>query len=123
MKGKVNLVEIDLLRGGADTTVVPRPLVEALFGPFDYHVCTSRMDHRDKYFVYPWKLETRLPRIKIPLVPGDPSVTVDLQAILDACYDKGKYERRVHYRTQKPRPKLAKEPKQWAEKLLREKGW
>jgi hypothetical protein len=122
LKGKANLVEIDLLRGGVPTTLVPRPLVEAKYGEFDYHVCVHHMDQRDQFFVYPWKLEARLPIINIPLVPGHPVITVDLQPILDACYDNGKYERRVHYRTQKPKPPLKKDQKKWAEKILEAEG-
>jgi Protein of unknown function (DUF4058) len=118
LNGKANLVEIDLLRGGVHTTLIPRALIEAKYGPFDYHVCVHQMDKTDKYFVYPWKLEMHLPLIQIPLVPGDPAVTVALQPIFDACYDDAKYERRVPYRTTKPSPRLAKDQKAWADKIL-----
>jgi hypothetical protein len=122
LSSKVNLVEIDLLRGGTHTTVVPRSLVEAQVGDFDYHVCIHQMDQKRKYFVYPWTLEMRLPVIDIPLIPGDPLVKVDLQAILDECYDTGNYERRVHYRSTKPMPPLSREQKKWAETVLKAKG-
>jgi hypothetical protein len=77
------------------------------------------MDQKDKYFVYPWTMQMRLPIIEIPLVPDDPTVKVDLQPILDECYDKGIYERRVHYRTKKKWPTLTKDQKAWAEKHLK----
>jgi len=120
--GRVNLVEIDLLRGGVHTTLVQRPLIEEKFGPFDYHVCVHRMDQKDKNYVYPWLLEMPLPSIQIPLVPGDPMIKVDLQPLLDACYDQGLYERRVHYRTSKPKPPLTKTQQKWADKTLKSKG-
>jgi Protein of unknown function (DUF4058) len=121
LNSKANLVEIDLLRGGVPTTLVPRSLVEVRHGPFDYHVCIHRMDQKGKYYVHPWDLKSRLPVIQIPLVPGDPMITVDLQPILDETYDKGNYARRVHYQTEKPRPRLTREQKEWAEKILKSK--
>jgi hypothetical protein len=43
--------------------------------------------------LYPIRLEDRLPPIAIPLLPGDPSVTLDLQSVCDRCYDAGPYAR------------------------------
>ena len=42
----------------------------------------------------------------VPLLPGDPSVTVDLQALLDRCYDAGPYRRRIRYADLTPQPPL-----------------
>ncbi len=33
----------------------------------------------------------------IPLLPGDPEVTLDLQAVFDQAYDAGPYTRQVEY--------------------------
>ena len=40
-------------------------------------------------------MRLRLPPLAIPLLPGDPDVTVDLQAVFDRAYDAGPYRREV----------------------------
>jgi hypothetical protein len=49
----------------------------------------------DDFVIYPISLGDRLPGIAIPLLPGDGVVPVDLQVLLDRCYDTGLYQRRV----------------------------
>ena len=63
-----------------------------------------------------------LPSIEIPLLPGDPAITVELQPMLDRCYDSGNYARRVQYREWTVSPPLSAEQAAWAEKVLREQG-
>jgi len=119
---KVNLVEIDLLRGGQHTTAVR--LQEALTkaGPFDYHVCVQTFEEPDDFVIYPISLGERLPVIAIPLLPGDGSAPVDLQTLLDRCYDSGLYHRRVTYGERVPVPPLRTEQAAWVEQVLRAKG-
>ena len=81
---KTHLVEIDLLRGGRHTTAVPLERALEKTGPFDYHVCIHQFDRWEDYFLYPIKLPERLPEIAIPLLPGDGTVTLDLQGAFDA---------------------------------------
>ena len=92
LAGQTHLVEIDLLRDGEHTTAVPRDLAVAKAGAFDYHICAHRFDQPGLYFVYPIKLEQRLPGITIPLLPGDPDVRLALQPIFDRAYDAGRSE-------------------------------
>jgi hypothetical protein len=92
-----HLIEIDLVRGGTHATAVPLELARSKAGPFDYHVCVHRSDHFNDFFVYPIKLESKLPVIAVPLLPGDPDIALDLQAIFDRAYDEGPYERAVRY--------------------------
>jgi Protein of unknown function (DUF4058) len=119
---QVNLVEIDLLRGGTHTTAVRREDAIAAAGSFDYHVCVRSFDELQRGHVYPIRLDQSLPEILIPLLPGDPGVKVDLKAIFDRCYDAGPYRRRVPYRQRVPVPSLTPEQFAWAELLLRERG-
>jgi hypothetical protein len=100
LQSQVHLVEIDLLRGGEHSTAVPLDRALRQTGPFDYHVCVHRFDSFEKYFVYPIRLEARLPAIRIPLLPGDGDVKVDLQSVFHRCYDTGPYRRRVDYSVQ-----------------------
>jgi hypothetical protein len=118
---QVNIVEIDLLRGGRHTTLAKREDVVAAVGPFDYHVCIRKMDDLERSHVYPIRLDQKLPEITIPLLPGDGGVAVNLQAVFDRCYDSGPYHRAEPYR-QPPEPPLTTEQTAWAEKLLRDKG-
>lgn len=119
LEGKIHLVEIDLLRAGSHTTAVPLELARAKAGPFDYHVCVHRFDNFEDFFVYPIKLGTALPVIEVPLLPDDQPVKLDLQAVLDQCYDRGQYGRRVRYGERDLAPPLTPEQKAWAEKVLR----
>lgn len=100
---KVHLIELDLLRGGEHSTAVPYQLVRAEVGPFDYHVCVHHFDNLEDYFIYPIQLDERLPPIAIPLLPGDPAVTVDLQTVFDHCYDAGPYAREGELSGRHPR--------------------
>jgi len=122
LDNKIHLVEIDLLRGGRHSTAVPLDWALQKTGPFDYHVCVHQFDRWEDYFVYPVKLEDRLPEIALPLLPGDPQIAVDLQAVFDRCYDTGPYRRRVRYQEDAPVPPLQPEQAEWATRLLREKG-
>jgi hypothetical protein len=122
LASSTHLVEIDLLRAGQHTTAVPPPLAREKVGLFDYHVCIHRFDQWQDYHVDPIRLPERLPEIAIPLLPGDPAVPVDLQTVLDRCYDVGPYRRRVHYRDNTPGPPLRPDQTEWVTQLLREKG-
>ncbi len=119
---KVNLVEIDLLRGGQHTTVVPFEDALAKAGPFDYHVCVRAFEEPDDFVIYPISVGERLPVVAIPLLPGDGSVSIDLQPLLDRCYDSGLYQRSIPYRDGTPIPPLRPEQMAWVEQVLRGKG-
>jgi Protein of unknown function (DUF4058) len=109
-----HLVEIDLLRGGTHTAAVPRELVEAKAGPFDYLVSIHRYDQPRDYFVYPISLIQHLPQIAIPLLPGDADVPLDLQAVFDRAYEDGPYSREIEYGKDRIVPRLKPEQAAWA---------
>ena len=119
---QVNLVEIDLLRGGTHTTAVRLKDALTIAGPFDYHICVRAFEELQQARIYPIQLRQPLPRILIPLLPGDQPVPLDLQALFDRAYDSGPYRRRSPYRAHPPEPVLTPEQAAWAEQLLREKG-
>lgn len=119
--GGVNLVEIDLLRGGAHTTAVPLARLRRKAGEFDYHVCVTVAGPLDRLHAAALRLADRLPAFGIPLDPGVPPVVVDLQPMLDRAYDTGRYAQSVDYRRD-PEPPLTPEQKAWADALLRAKG-
>jgi Protein of unknown function (DUF4058) len=122
LKSQVNLVEIDLLRGGQHTTAVPKARLAAKVGHFDYHTCVHRCDRWDEFTVNAWRLEMPLRTVEVPLLPGDPPVKIDLQPVLNRCYDTGHYDRQLAYGTVQPEPPLTSAQWEWAEKILRDKG-
>ena len=119
LHSQVHLVEIDLLRGGRHTTAVPLDRLTAATGPFDYHVSIHHFDNLEDYFVYPVQLPEPLPTISIPLLPGDPSVSLDLQAVFHRTYDAGPYRREIDYRETPPAPPLREEHVAWAKEVGR----
>jgi hypothetical protein len=119
LSGRVNLVEIDLLRSGAWVLAVPRTRVpKARRAP--YRICVVRAARQHLAEVYPVALQTPLPTIRIPLRRKDADVLLNLQALLDTTYVNGGYED-LDY-TQDPHPPLTGPDADWAERLLREKG-
>jgi hypothetical protein len=117
-----NLVEIDLLRGGTHTTAVPLDRLRAKAPPFDYHVCVHAFDQLGTFAVYTIQLGQRLPAVAVPLLPGDGTVTVDLQAVFQRCYDTGPYRRRVRYDPSRLVPALRPDQLEYAKKVLRDQG-
>lgn len=117
----VNLVEIDLLRGGPHTTAVSESRLRAV-GEYDYHVCISLGGGPRRFYVRPIKLADKLPTIPIPLDENVPPVTVDLQQVFDRCYDEGGFSRIAKYDRKQPDPPLTADQQTWAEGVLRAKG-
>ena len=68
--------------------------------------------------VYPIRLEERLPPVAIPLLPGDPPVTLDLQAVFDRCYDAGPYSRELRYGEDTIVPELEPDQAAWAARIV-----
>lgn len=117
----VNLVEIDLLRRGPHVSATPLHLLREKVGAFDYHVSVAMPGMRPSHHAAAIKLADRLPTFAIPLDAGVPPITIDLQPMLDAAYDHGRYPELVNYR-EPPDPPLTPEQRAWAEGALRAKG-
>lgn len=115
---KVHLVEIDLLRGGKHTTAVPFERLRRRIPDYDYHVCIHRFDQLEEYYVYPIRLSAHLPKIEVPLLPEDGSVSIDLQSVFDRCYDEGPYRREIDYIHGIPDPPLSEKQAEWVKEQL-----
>jgi hypothetical protein len=122
LASRVNLVEIDLLRGGQHTTAIPQGRLHSVSGPFEYHICIRAMDNLEQRLVYPIRLDQPLPSLSVPLLPGDADVPLNLQDLFSRAYDRGPYSRIELYPVSTPEPPLTAEQAAWAEQLLREKG-
>jgi hypothetical protein len=116
--GGVNLVEIDLYRGGERTVsgvddVVP----PARRTP--YLVLVRRATRFVPLEVYPLPLRQRLPALPVPLRPGEADVIVDIQPLIDRVYANGRYP--IDY-GKAPEPPLHPDDEAWADELLRTAG-
>ncbi|MDQ2732671.1 MAG: DUF4058 family protein [Armatimonadota bacterium] len=115
-----HLLEIDLLRAGPHTVAPVHRALQTL-GLWDYIISLHRAEAGWRYELWPVTLRKRLPRIAVPLADNDPDVVLDLQKVLDRCYDAGVFDRQVNYRPE-PDPPLSPEDTAWADALLKEKG-
>ena len=118
-QARVNLVEIDLLRGGERVLMIPTDQIPPSHRT-DYQVCVWRASQPAAVAVYRAPLRERLPVIRIPLRATDPDATLDIQAVVDQCYRNGGYDD-IDYTTE-PDPRLKKDDAAWADALLRQQG-
>jgi hypothetical protein len=120
LRSGTNLVEIDLLHDGAHTVAVPRANL-VRHAPFYGLISVWRAAQPQQCEVYFVRLPDRLPRIRIPLLPEDYDVALDLPALFTRCYDAARYDLDLDY-TQPPPVELAHADLAWLEDWLRDKG-
>ena len=120
LASETHLVEIDLLENGAPTLAVLQAGPVKL-PPHRYLINVRRAPDRYRFEVYPIPLQERLPNIRIPLMPPDPDVTLDIQVVLNKAYDNGAYDRLLNYR-EPPRAPLSADEEKWVDELLRGKN-
>jgi hypothetical protein len=112
MLGEGSLVEIDLLRGGARLPLLqPWPA-----SPYTLLVCRDTKGPLCR--VWPAHFRRRLPAIPVPLQSPDLDVTLDLQPLLEAVYERSRYHRRIDY-TKPLDPPLAEQDAAWLAEALR----
>jgi Protein of unknown function (DUF4058) len=117
---KVSLVEIDLLRAGARVLAAPLELIpDGHRTP--YAACVRRGWKALELEYYRLPLQDRLPAIAIPLRQADHDVALDLQALIDRCYEEARYDEDIDY-LQEPDPPLDSDHARWADDLLRKHG-
>ena len=117
--GGVNVVEIDLVRGGDPLTLVPghwrREWIEQGHR-LDYEVAVWRTcAYRTE--VYPISMREKLPTLRIPLRPTDPDAPLALQPLVDRCHVNGRYWQLRELASLYPA--LTQEDAEWAGELLR----
>jgi hypothetical protein len=118
-QARVSLVEIDLLRGGDWVVAVPLGALEPNARTL-YRVVVRRSWLRFQAEYYPIALADRLPKINVPLRQTDADAPLDLQALLEQCYDNGGYDD-VDY-NKPPDPPLPAATARWAAQLQRRTG-
>jgi hypothetical protein len=110
-----HLLEIDLLREGRRV-----PMKEPL-PPAPYFVFLSRSDDRPMTEVWAIAGDQRLPEVPVPLLPGDPDVPLDLQAVFSAVYDQYGLDLSVDYR-RPPEIPFGPNATSWVDECLRRAG-
>src|SRR5207245_471408 len=108
----VNLVEVDLTRGGLRRLAYPASALPPAHRA-TYLACIYRGFGADQFELYPMPLRARLPAIRIPLRDGDPDVVMDLQPLVDRAYEEGRYDD-IDYR-QPCEPPLEADDATWAD--------
>jgi hypothetical protein len=113
--GRVNLVEIDLIRSGERVTLAEPHLSADLRRT--YQVSVYRASRPLEYEVYPISIRDRLPAFRVPLRETDDDAILDLQALIERVYENGDYWDDIDYR--RPcEPPLSEEDAAWLETLL-----
>jgi len=107
----VNLIEIDLLRGGQR----PGPEVNLPTIDTDYIIlCNSNDENVYRISkIWPVALNEPLPMIPVALRATDPAVPLDLTEIFHTIYETNYYGLRIDYSQSIPPPKLRSEMARW----------
>jgi Protein of unknown function (DUF4058) len=112
LQGNVNLVEIDLLRGG-ERLPMRDPWPDS-----PYTVLVARAKNSNLCEVWPGYSQIGLPSVPIPLAKPDPDIMLDLQPMIDRIYQRSRYARSIDYR-KTLRPPLGEAESVWLKKQLR----
>jgi hypothetical protein len=109
--GNVNLVEMDLLRGGQRMPMFdPWPS-----SPYTLTVARARKPHA--CLVWEAHFQQSLPAIPVPLSKPDPDIPLSLQPLIDTIYRRFRYEQSIHY-TIELTPPLSAEESAWCRQRL-----
>lgn len=109
----INLVELDLLRGGPRMPMQTMP-------ECDYYAMVSRWPTRPQADIWPIHLRDPLPTIPIPLDERHPEARLDLQSVLHRVFDAAGYEDYIYRHD--PEPPLNPGDHEWAVSLLTPKS-
>lgn len=108
---KVNLVELDLLRGGR------RMPMAASLPPGDYYYLVARSEESPDAQVFAWTVRDPLARLPVPLRDPDPDIVFDLAAVFKTTYERARFARRINYKGPLPTC-LREEEKAWAAEIV-----
>jgi hypothetical protein len=110
-----HLIEIDLLRKGH------RVPMRGTLPSVPYFVFVCRYEKRLATGVWPVTLDQPLPKIPVPLLPGDADATLDLQQALTNVYDESALRYMIDY-SKPPEVPLSPEQAAWVDAHLRAAG-
>jgi hypothetical protein len=96
LRSPASLVEIDLLRHGRHIIAVAEHRLDPAWNA-SYLACVTRKGEDDEFELYPIGLRSPLPRIRIPLKPGEADCVLNLQTAFSTAYDEGPFADRIDY--------------------------
>jgi hypothetical protein len=117
VRAMVNLVEIDLLRGGRPVTLAQTRLDSKKVSAAPYHVSIWREAKDQSIEYFPLSLRSALPHIGIPLRENDDDAALDLQALVEQTFRNGRYAEVIDY-SKPPYPPLKGADVAWSKKLI-----
>jgi hypothetical protein len=120
LRAGVNLVEIDLLRGGRWSVVAPLESLPDDESESAYRVSVWRAASPEDVEFYPIGLRDRLPAILVPLRETDAAIPLELQPLINQAYVSGEYDDTDYARP--PVPPLDEDDYAWAKSVLKGKG-
>ncbi len=113
----VNLVEIDLIRGGQHAAAIARESLPRPAEGTTHLICVSRASRPSRREVYLCPLRQKLPVIRVPLRAGDPDVPLPLQPLIESYYVTGHLWKQNHAQPLQPPLPVAEE--KWVDECLR----
>ena len=119
INARVNVLEINLLRGGADVCMVPLRMLSDAQRTV-YRACVFRAARPWRREVYPMPLRQPLPVISVPLRASDTDALLNLQELMEKVYRQGRYDT-LDYAAPLESP-LSEEDSAWAADLVRACG-
>lgn len=120
LQSHTSLVEIDLLRGGHLTLPVPGERLRKWPAGVCYNICCARAWRPGTRELYKWPLRDRIPAFRLPLRSTDKDLALDLQPLVDRCYELGRYYA-GRYETD-PDPPFPTDDAAWVDQQLRAAG-
>ena len=120
LRGRVNVVEIDLTRGGPWRRLFGgMSLPAAAAATYRVAIFVPARGGRFVPWLHPMPLREPLAEITIPLRRKEPPVKLALQPLVDRAYHGGRYGRTTDY-AKPPDPPLSADDAAWAGSLLAE---
>jgi hypothetical protein len=117
INGRVNIVEIDLVRGGG--SLFPTEVLEVKRKKGGcYGICVYRATQPGELDFYSIPLREALPIISIPLRPNEPEIALELQPLIDLCHERGRYHL-LRYDLELD-PPLPESDRKWVQEILGE---
>lgn len=110
---QTHLIEIDLLRNGQPFPVDAPPDARPALRGAHYRAIVSRAPQRPRADAYLFTVRDPIPALPVPLRPGDGELSLPLNDLLHAVYERGQYELAVDYRQPPPAPPFDDEDAAW----------
>jgi Protein of unknown function (DUF4058) len=86
-----------------------------------YHALVSRADRRPISDVFSWSIRDPFPTIPVPLMAPDADISLDLAAVFNTVYQRGRCERASDYTAALELP-LGPKNRVWAQKRAKSHG-